>query len=288
MVTPGITTSLAARAPQAAAALAVVVATDGGWGSRRAVERAAREAGRRGVGLVVVTVIRTPAVEPTGYAAWTRAERDAVEAATAVNDLAMFDVRQTWPRVLVEGIVASSVDDLASVATRAGLLVVGRTGALGQGVFRMGSTSAELLRAFGCPVLVCRDQRADPPSLSSPSPSRHPEVVAAVHRESEIPAVLRRAVQEAAVRCMPLCVFTSGPTRLEALVQATMRTEKSVQWRLVWTADGAAEALLRYAGPHDLLVLGNGGRERLAGHVTGSVSRAVLDRMPCDVMLVPL
>ena len=51
---------------------------------------------------------------------------------------------------------------------------------------------------------------------------------------------------------------------------------------------GVAGAIFTPADPDDLLVLGNRGRERLAGHVTGSWTRAVLDRMPCDVMLVPL
>jgi hypothetical protein len=55
----------------------VVVADDGGWGSRRALEQAAREAERRRARLVVVTVVVSSPVEPEGWAAWNRAERDA-------------------------------------------------------------------------------------------------------------------------------------------------------------------------------------------------------------------
>jgi len=182
--------------------------------------------------------------------------------------------------------VVSSVDDLVPVAANAGLLVLGRHGAGGQGVFRMGTTSGDLVKAFPCPVLVCRDERSFPPRASAPS-SRHPEVVAAVHVTPEIATVLRYAVREATTRGMPLCVFSAGRPQSNSVVADELAAEKSVHWRLVWTS-GDAEGLLCYADPDDLLVLGNRGRERLAGHVTGSWTRAVLDRMPCDVMLVPL
>ena len=266
----------------------VVVADDGGWSGRRAVEQAAREAERRRARLVVATVITTSPVIPEGLAAWTRAEGDATDHARDVNAAAQRRVRDRRPRLAVDGVVTNSVSDLAAVAERAGLLVLGRHGASGQGVFRMGTISGDLLRQFRCPVLVCRDEQSGRPQSSAPS-SRNPEVVAAVHVPAEIATVLRQAVLEAACRAMPLCVFSSGRTPSTPLLETALAAEKSVPWRLVWTAGiAAAEALLRYADPDDLLVLGNRGGGRLAGHVTESVTRAVLDEMPCDVMLVPL
>ena len=265
----------------------VVVGYDGDWGSRRALKQAAREADLRGVGLVVVTIMATPPVEPTGYAAWAHAERDAADHASEVNDAARRRVRDAWPGLPVEGVVASCADDLAPVAAHAGLLVLGRSGASGQGVFRMGSTSGDLVKIFSCPVLVCRDERSTRPTSSKLTP-RHPQVVAAVQVTGEIPTVLRHAVREAATRAMPLCVFSSGRRQSNPIVEGEMGREKSVHWRLVWTSGEAAEGLSRYADADDLLVLGNRGRERLAGHVRGSSTRAVLDRMPCDVMLVPV
>ena len=131
----------------------VVVAVDGGWGSRRALEQAGREADLRGAGLVVVTVRTTPRVEPTGYAAWARAERDAADHATRCQFLRAASRSGCPTRVAVRGVVASCVDDLSLVAAHAGLLVLGRSGASGQGVFRMGTTSGELVTVFGCPVL---------------------------------------------------------------------------------------------------------------------------------------
>jgi hypothetical protein len=152
----------------------------------------------------------------------------------------------------------------------------------------MGTTSGDLVRQFRCPVLVCRDEQS-PRSRSSAARSRNPEVVAAVHVPAETTTVLWRAVQEAELRAMPLCVFSSGRTPSTPFLETALAAEKSVPWRLVWTAGvSAAEALLRYADPDDLLVLGNRGGERLAGHMTASVTRAVLDDMRCDVMLVPL
>jgi nucleotide-binding universal stress UspA family protein len=281
-IDPQVRTERAAVAERAD----VVVADDGGWGSRRALDQAAREAHLRGVGLVVVTVRTTPQVEPTGYAAWTRAEHDAADYAATVNLAARRRLRDGWPDLAVDGVVVSSVDELLPVAANAGLLVLGRHGVSGRGVFRMGSTSGELVTAFGCPVLVCQDERSTRPGASGAS-SRHPEVIAAVHVPEELPTVLRSARQEAQTRSMPLCVFSAGPALSSSLVEAELAAEPSVPWRLVWTS-GEVEGLLRYADPDDLLVLGNRGRDRLAGHVTRSWTRAVLDRMPCDVVLVPL
>ena len=124
----------------------VVVAVDGGWASRRALEQGAREAQRRGARLVVATVITTSPVQPAGWATWSRAERDAGEHARVVNVAAQRRVRDREPRLAVEGVVIDSVADLASVAEQAGLLVLGRRGAGGQGVFRLGSTSGDLVR----------------------------------------------------------------------------------------------------------------------------------------------
>ena len=103
----------------------------------------------------------------------------------------------------------------------------------------------------------------------------------------EIPTVLRYAVREATTRGIHLCVFSAGRPLSSSVVEDELAAEKSVPWRLVWTSEDA-EGLLRYADPDDLLVLGDRGPDRLTGHVTGSWTRAVLHRMPCDVMLVPL
>ena len=264
----------------------VVVVDNGGCGSHRALEQAGREADLRGVGLVVVTVRTLPCVEPTGYAAWTRAENDAADYASNVNLAAQHRVRDARPGLHVEGAVVSSLDDVVPVAANAGLLVLGRHGADGQGVFRLGTTSGDLVKAFPCPVLVCRDERFFPLRTSAAS-SRHPEVVAAVHVTPEIPTVLRYAVREATTRGIHLCVFSAGRPLASSVVEDELAAEKSVPWRLVWTSEDA-EGLLRYADPDDLLVLGNRGPDRSTGHVTGSWTRAVLHRMPCDVMLVPL
>ena len=143
----------------------VVVADDGGWGSRRALEQAAREAERRRARLVVVTVVVSSPVEPEGWAAWNRAERDAGDHARAVNAAAQRRVLDRRPRLAVQGVVTASGSDIAAVADRAGLLVLGRRGASGKGVFRMGTTSGDLVRQFRCPVLVCRDEQSRAPPV---------------------------------------------------------------------------------------------------------------------------
>jgi nucleotide-binding universal stress UspA family protein len=196
-------------------------------------------------------------------------------------------VRAEQPDLVVRGVVADSVLDLAELLGKAGLLVLGRRGASGRGVFRMGSTSAELLRLYGGPILVCRDDRDRAAGHSSSL--RRPEVVVGLHLEEEIPTVLRQAVEESRVRRMPLCVFSTGIAATGIVTQERVGAEATEHSRLVWTSqEEAAQAILRYVDPDDLIVLGARGRERLAGHVPGSVCRAILDVMPCDVMLVPL
>jgi len=280
-------THAAATGTPAAERGRVVAAVDGGWDTRRALATAAHEAECRGVELMVVTIRRPAPVEPGGYAAWTLAEREATDQAQAVNEAALGRVRDQWPDVAVNGVVADSARDLAGLLAEAGLLVLGRRGASGRGVFRMGTTSGELARLFGGPILVCRDDR-DGVVRRGPS-LRSAEVVVGVHLAEEIPTVLRRAAQEAELRQMPLCVFSSGLSSTRIVTQERIAAEATRHSRLVWTSqEEAAPAILRYADPDDMIVLGARGRERLAGLVPGSVTRAVLDAMPCDVMLVPL
>ena len=57
--------------------------------------------------------------------------------------------------------------------------------------------------------------------------------------------------------------------------------------KVVVDVDHPVAALLAHAGPHDLLVVGTEGGGRLAGLISGSVARGVLDGMPCDVLVVP-
>lgn len=265
----------------------VVVAVDGGWDTRRALATAGREAECRGVGLLVVTVTVPTPVEPGGHEAWTMAERTASDHAHSVNEAAQCRVRDQRPGLEVDGVVVDSASDLAAFLAEASLLVLGRRGASGRGAFRMGTTSGELARLFRGPILVSRDEQGDvaPPGSSL----RMPEVVAGVHLAEEIPVVLRQAVQEAQLRQMSLCVFSSGRGSSRIVTQERIAAEVIQHSRLVWTSqEEAAPAILRYADPDDLIVLGTRGRERLAGHVPGSVTRAVLDAMPCDVLLVPL
>ena len=139
---------------------------------------------------------------------------------------------------------------------------------------------------LGCPVLVRSAPTLRPELTDS---LRRPEVVAGIHCAEEIPVLLPVATREAAARGIPLCVFTAGRTAADRLVESALRAENDVPWRLVRTmGERASAALLRYVEPEDLLVLGSRGPVRLSGLAAGSVSRAVLGAMPCDVLLVPI
>jgi len=107
------------------------------------------------------------------------------------------------------------------------------------------------------------------------------------------------AAAEALIRDLPLVVVHALPRGKdadraaigegwrkcrEALREA--RLPPGVPNRLVITQDDPVPALLHRVGNADVLVVGTHGRGRLAGLVAGSVSRAILDKMSCDVLVV--
>ncbi|MHB8274905.1 MAG: universal stress protein [Dermatophilaceae bacterium] len=116
-----------------------------------------------------------------------------------------------------------------------------------------------------------------------------------------VDAVLAVAVAEALIRDLPLVVVHALPRGKvadraaigegwrkcrEALREAHLPA--GVPNRLVITQDDPVPALLHRVGQADVLVVGTRGHGRLAGLVAGSVSRAILDKMTCDVMVVQL
>lgn len=276
----------------------VVAGCDSSWESQHAVIAATREASRRGVALVLLAVAEHRPYWPDNLAWVARAEAESTHQAKAATERAMERALETDRSVAVQTAVVQEADsiELDRLARRTGLLVLGRRGDGGQVTFSLGSTSAELGRRFKCPMLVVHDQ-------GRPSQRRRfgpgSAVVVGMDSDGAPDAVLAVAVAEAAIRGLPLVVVHALPRGKDAdraaIGECWRRCREAVRVarlpvgvpnRLVITQDDPASALLHRVGPTDLLVVGTHGRGRLAGLVVGSVSRAVLDKLTCDVLVV--
>jgi nucleotide-binding universal stress UspA family protein len=283
--------------PQAAET--VVVGCDSSWESQNAVVAATHEASRRRADLVLLALAEHRPHWPDSLAWVARAEAESTQHAKVAADRALTRAAATLPPVVIRTVIVPEPDslELDEVAQQAGLLVLGRRGDGGQVAFSLGSTSAELARRFHCPMLVVHD--AGRQSHQRPyGPDSAVVVGMDIHGVAE--AVLAVAVAEAVIRDLPLVVVHALPRGKdadraaigdgwrkcrEALRGANLPT--TVPNRLVITQDDPVPALLHRVGPSDLLVIGTHGHGRLAGLIEGSVSRAILDQMTCDVLLVP-
>jgi nucleotide-binding universal stress UspA family protein len=276
----------------------VVVGCDSSWESQNAVVAATREASLRGTELVLLAVVEHRPYWPDSLAWLPLVEAESWQEAQAAADRAMAKVVATDPEVAVQTLIVKELDspELADSAREAMLLVLGRRGDGGQVAFSLGSTSAKLAKRFHCPILVVHDQ-------GRPNESQRfgPDVAVVVGMDitAEAGAVLSVAVNEAVVRDVPLVVVHA--LSRDKVVDRTVISEDwrrgravlkeahllaDVPSRLVITQDDPVQALLNRVGPADVLVVGTRGQGRLEGLITGSVSREILDRMTCDVMVV--
>ena len=277
---------------------AVVVGCDRSWESQNAVIAATCEASRRGSELVLIAVVETKHFWPDGLARASRMEADAMLEAQAAADLALAKVVVADPAVPVRTVMVKDLasPELADLVRQAGLLVVGRHGARGQGPFSLGTRIAELARDFQCPILVIHEQGRPSRSGSVPEGA----VFAGMDTLGGADAVLSVAVSEAVLRGMSLFVVHVLPTGKDAdpLVidkgwsrcRAALKKAHfpaDVPARLVVTQDDPVRALMHRVAPGDLLVVGTRGQGRLAGPVNGSVSMQILDQMTCDVLVIP-
>jgi nucleotide-binding universal stress UspA family protein len=278
---------------------AVVVGFDSSWESQKAVVAATREASLRGTELVLLAVVEPRAYWPDSLAWLGLVEAESTQAAQAAAGRAMARIAESDPGLAVRTVIVQDLGspELADSAREAGLLVLGRRGDGGQVTFSLGSTSAELSRRFHCPILVVHDQ--DRPSASQRfGPER--AVVAGIEIPERAGAVLSVAVSEAVINDLPLVVVhavSRGEDDDGTLISEGWRRGRAalrdaglpagVRSRLVVTQDDPVQALLDRVGPADVLVVGTRSRGRLEGLITGSVSREILDRMTCDVMVVP-
>ncbi|GAA1965251.1 universal stress protein [Amycolatopsis minnesotensis] len=257
---------------------------------------AAREAVRRGVGLVLLHASAFGPREPEPGSASVRRGADSPSSqGYRWLERAATEARNAAPRVRLTVELACGIapELLAGWSRTAELVVVGSHGLGGLSGVLVGSVALKIAARAWCPVVVVRG-------------STVPEgtVVVGVDASPESDLAWEFAVESAASRMVPLVVahaWHAEPWAGAAQVAETRSRERQavedrvvgwrgkypdVEFRLHAVQDrDAARVLLGLSGSAQLIVIGSRGRGPIAGGLLGSTGNALLSRAPCPVVL---
>ena len=285
----------------------VVVGVDGSEESLRAVEWAAREAGRHGAPLRIVSA---PAMPPRMWAS-DPASQGVAKVLGGVPRRALGEAitraREVAPDLLVDTDLLTGPPALMVTGSGSGalLLVVGARGAGGFAAMLLGSVSRYAAMHASCPVVVVREETG----------AVHREVVVGVRDPHDTNATLSFAFEEAALRGATLvavhawhwspAVFGTGaaretlarsadPGKVPADISGNL-TETLRRWREKYPDVPVREdvvhghpgrVLASYTARADLVVIGrHGGHD--TGPAVGAVQHAVLNHAHGPVAIVP-
>ena len=282
----------------------VIVGVDDSPPSKVAVDWAARDAARRGVGLKIVHVLTPPAVMafpdvpmPPAYLEWQEGQgRTLLENSLATARAA---AGAAPVEITTEMVSGPPVPVLADLSTEAQMIVVGCHGRGALARTLLGSVSTGLVHHAHCPVAIIHDE--DP---LMPHPSQAP-VVVGVDGSPASEHALELAFEQASFRDVDLVAVHAWSdtgvfefpgvdwTTMQSLAEETL-SERLSGWqerypdvlvRRVVAADRPAHQLLEQSESAQLLAVGSHGRGGFAGMLLGSVSTAIVHgaRMPVIV-----
>ncbi|ODQ93849.1 universal stress protein [Mycolicibacterium holsaticum] len=282
----------------------IVVGVDGSPPSKAAVEWAAREAGMRNLGVSIIHVIQSPAVQmwpevPTPPDLTRQLEQEGQVILRDAREIAQAAVKDAPVGVETEMVVAGVLSTLIDVSKEAKMVVVGCRGLGVLGRRLLGSVSAGLIRYAGCPVAVIHDEDAPTPQLAtapvvvgidgSPASELATAIAfdAASHRGVHLVAV--HAWSDFGVAELPGIEWSDVQVQAEEAL-----AERLAGWqerypdvtveRLV-VLDRPARQLLAQAEKAQLTVVGSHGRGGFARMLLGSVSTAVAESARTPVVV---
>lgn len=279
----------------------VVAATDGSEGSLRAAEWAAGRARAHGVGLSIVRVTHLHPM-PSRFGAYRAASegRDFAghiwQRAQERLDTTVAEIRAAHPDVDVVGelVKAESVAaTLAEISGHAMILAVGRTGESAVNRLLLGGTVAAVVQHATGPVVVV------------PARTRTPDGSVVVGLDEDPTGERDRDVVEAAIRearALGVGLVAAHGWWFPEIGQAFPEVEELEREYDLMLAERTAGAgvdvtrVVRHNQPQHLLVdlsaeaslvvVGSRGRGGFPGLLLGSVSRSVIARAACPVMVV--
>jgi len=281
----------------------VVVGFDGSASSRSAVHYGAREAARRGCGLLIVHAFGWPVVLPPFHAPYDLGDQGPRAAMLDLLAGTARDAQADHPRLpvttrLVDG---SPGGVLVGASRDAQLVVVGQRGLGGFAGLLVGSVAAQIVGHTACPVVVVRGEdrpAEDAPVVlgtdGSPGANRAAEVAFAYAQLHEVEVIL--AHHQAAGRSSAGAIVPGSPGFWATVGDAAAgglgvgARYPDVKYRTeAAPGDSVASALVSFAARASagLLVVGSRGLGGFRGLVLGSTSRSLIEHAPCPVLVVP-
>jgi len=282
----------------------VVAASDFSFSAHRAARRAGVLAKEHRAALHLLHVIdsspvqtlmrRSPAfdVDPPlrldAERALTSLADDIVTAGGVVND-----------RLLREGRV---LDEILAASASSDLMVLGARGVNPIRDFIIGSTAERMARMIECPTLVAKQDPQIPyenvlvpvdfSEYSAPALRFASEVApdATLHVLHALDSSLTGRLRSAGVSDEGIDAYTDELQREANASMAELTAGLSERTVFKTVQIGDARVLIKEraaASRCALIVMGKQGRSWLSEHVLGSVTRLVLERATCDVVVVP-
>lgn len=287
----------------------IAVAVDGSESAAKAIAWAANAAAKRKTSVTLVSAYHLPQFmyaegmvpPPELYEELAAEAQDKVDA--AYQAIKAFD-----ENIEVKGYVyeSSPIDLLLKVSQSAEMIVMGSRGRGGLSGLVLGSVSAAVVSHAHCPVVVVR---ADSHVTEQ---NKYGPVLVGVDGSEVSRAALRRAFEEAQARGAVLQALhawsdSAMSSSMVGLVQAHQQWEQAVneekqllereleplraefpevEVEALSECDNPVKLLVNKAQDAQLVVVGSRGRGGFTGMVLGSTSRALLQSVPCPLMVV--
>jgi nucleotide-binding universal stress UspA family protein len=280
----------------------IVAASDFSFSARRAARRAGALAKRHGAALLLLHVLDRPSVRAVLPATPTfDVEQLLRSEAERELDLLAEDVLAAGGAVtdtlLREGRV---IDEILAATASSDLLVMGPRGLNPLRDLIIGSTAERMARQIKCPMLVVKQNPQVPyqnvlvpvdfSECSEPALRFAAELVpgAALHAFHALDCSLEGRLRSAGVTDEPIATYRQ---ELQREADAMMRTlTRDMEDVATVVQPGDARVLINdraAAIQSTLIVMGKQSRSWLSEYVLGGVTRLVLERAHCDVVVVP-